>query len=215
MLIRSLIWSLTVFLVTAVSTARLQADLVRYSDRSDFNAVTSGLNYRGFNDAFGGTFTLRNYGGVTVRIQSHQQPFSSGTNPRVVSEGPRALQYTSRDLDTKVTFTFAVPINAFGIDIKDWGTVGTGRLLVENDTGTLSEVVASVDPSSHLPIGNMIFFGVIDDTPFETVSIYSNTRGDLIGLDFLVFGQASNIPEPSSLITLWVAVGWLAQRRRR
>ena len=214
---RAVTWTLGIFLVVTTSASQLRADVVFFSDRDDFNDATSGLNFWGFNFGFSGPTSLLPppHPGFTMSVIRAQQPFTPGANSRVVSEGSLSVQYTSSANDTLVTITFNVPINAFAIDIKDWGTTNSGRLLVENNTNSFSEVLGDVDPSTHLEIGNLIFFGVIDDDPFTSIRILSNTQGDLIGLDAMLFGQAANVPEPSSLLTALVAVFGLAWRRKR
>lgn len=211
---RGLFKNLGFFLAITTFALQLRADVVFFSDRDDFNAATSGLNFWGFNETIPSPTGFLSRPGFQMSIVRPAQQFSTGTNARVVSEGLRSVQYTSSANDTLVTINFNVPINAFAIDIKDWGTTNSGRLLIENSTNSFSEVLGDVVPATHLEIGNLIFFGVIDDDPFSSIRILSNTQGDLIGLDAMLFGQAANVPEPSTLLTSLVAIFGIAWRRR-
>lgn len=98
-----------------------------------------------------------------------------------------------------ITFTFATPINAFGIEVGDWGTccwLPTTDILVSFD-GRVPVIVASVDhdtqsksqqPSQFDPNPDLnshsVFVAAFDDSAaFSKVSIWGSANGEA-----LVFG---------------------------
>lgn len=140
-----------------------------------------------------------------------------------------------------ITLTFDTPINAFGIEVGDWGTccwLPTSDLLLSFD-GRAPIVVASVDyyteykaqqPSQFDPnlISHSVFVAAFDDSgSFSTVSIWGNRNGEA-----LVFGgdvrwshlaqgslapAIAETPLPAaglSLATALIAMGALCRRRR-
>jgi hypothetical protein len=63
--------------------------------------------------------------------------------------------------------------------------------------------------------GNQLFGGVVDSTPFTSVTIRNSASGDFIEFDNVRFGAA--VPEPTSLslFALVGAVGLAYARKRR
>ncbi len=75
-------------------------------------------------------------------------------------------------------------------------------------------------PALPLPLAELVFFGVLADTPFTTVSFtLPRTFGtsNATGFDAMLFGQApAPVPEPGTLALFALgAVGIALARRRR
>ncbi len=194
------------------------------TDRSAFMLAIASLgitpSFEGFNDGFATTPGPLVYDDFEIVGVGLSNGFRSETDPRFVSEGTRAIEYTAESDGTSVTFGFTEPINVFGIDINDWGTNSLGILRISNDTGTFFEEWL-VDQPPYWERGERLFFGAIDDQPFSSVTVFANTDLDRIGLDYLTYGQlgVDQIPEPSSLL-IWsligtAGLGYVARRRRQ
>ncbi len=216
---------LMALVVLGWGVAPLQGSVQIFLDRNDFEAATDGLAFEGFNEGFDDATSLL-FDDFSVHSIG-ANPFWSTNEARFVSEGARAVAYTSDFLGQSVRFDFDNPIQIFGIDINDWGTPAgaQGVLTVSTDTGSLSEWLLAEVNGGTLPTGNTIFFGVIDSEPFSSLTLFSNTSGhtigDTIGLDNLSYGglMADQIPEPSSWLA-WMGLalcgcGFRSCRRKR
>jgi len=188
-----------------------------FSDRAQFEAATSGwdMEFEGFNEEFDLDYLLEFPG---FSLGADPNPLSYTDDLRFVTDGG-AVRFPGTWPTQEMTFSFTNPINVFGIDINDWGTTGSGVLEVTNNTGTIDEHLGSVADADHLPLGNTIFFGLIDPEPFNSVSIRATTDGDTVGLDKLSYGgpMVEQIPEPSSWFA-WSGLalcGWAFGWRRR
>ena len=97
-----------------------------------------------------------------------------------------------------MSFSFANPINAFSIQVKDLGGLSPSTLRVSIDGGDFFDLIT--DHSG--PRGNLLFFGLFDDDAFFRSVTFAITNPDeAVGLDNLRFGQvaAAALPEPASL----------------
>ena len=221
-----MIQSIRLMLISAVVLAwgatSLEGAVQLFADRALFEAATYGLEFEGFEEDFGSNFTEHDFDDFKLSVVAGGNSFSSTNEGFFVSEGDRAVVYTSDEFGQEINFGFTEPIYIFGIDINDWGTPSqaVGVLEVFNETNSFDEelaALAATDP--RLGRGNTIFFGVIDENPFSSVTIRSTTGGDLIGLDNVSYGgpMVEQIPEPSSWFA-WSGLalcGWAFGWRRR
>ena len=108
------------------------------------------------------------------------------------------------DSDHNLYFHLNEPVRAFGLNITDWGDIGSGTLTFSNSNNALFTI--GVTP---LPQENELFFGLISDQVFESVTITSSIGQEGYSIDEVYYG----IPEPASIGLL--AIGSLALRKRR
>jgi hypothetical protein len=116
-----------------------------------------------------------------------------------------------------MTFTFGVPIVEFGVTVTDYGDViaGVSQLTFLTNTGVTGAAVAGP-----LANGTDRFFGLIDTTPFTSISFTTpvGAFGDPFSVDRVWSTQAAvSAPEPAFLVLLGtgIAAGLRAARSRR
>ncbi len=128
-----------------------------------------------------------------------------------------------------LTFTFANPINAFGLEIGDWATCcyDPSSLYIAFDGGA-TRLVASAMSSSDNPgvaagDGTRNFVAAIDDTStFTKVTFYGDGYGEYLvaggTIRYATVAQGSvtgNVPVPATLALMGLGLTGLAAARRR
>jgi hypothetical protein len=215
-------------LVGAVAaTAPAGAAVITYATEAAFVAAHPGLvGFESFETPFGthaGATTLA-FPGFTVASTEPLYQFTNGiyTPP---THGVSVLGYNNDFFaaPTTVTLTFDSPVTAFGLNLLGVGDFTPGTFTVTTANGQLTQVLSSVPPQLPFP-APAIFFGLMSDTPFTTVTFTGTALGDRIGLDSVRFGMASTlpaanpaaVPEPISIAVFGglLAVGGLVARRR-
>lgn len=180
-----------------------QAETIPYCTRADFQAATSGLSYEGFEDYFPSGKSI-SFSGFTLSVVNGSD-LSRSNRYDLPSEGSWAVtSEQSPTLTSEFTFTFDVPVTAFGVDINDFAdswddTKGESAIMtVTNDTPSFAYEFST---TKMLPEPNTLFFGVTDSSPFSSVTFtaYVPLAPDAIAFDALEFNQ---IPAPSSLVGL-------------
>ena len=110
------------------------------------------------------------------------------------------------------TLLFYSGINAFGINILDFGDFDEGVLTFSNGA---SSYTAAVDSSN----GSVQFFGIITDFLFTSVTLSDNISGESYGLDEVYYGPVRGtvqVPEPGTLSLLLLGllgIGWGSRGR--
>jgi hypothetical protein len=106
-------------------------------------------------------------------------PFVGG----FATQGANWLGFQS-NTNERLRWIFDHPINAFGVNITDWGDFGTGSLTFSNDAG--DNFVVAVTPLGN---GNQQFFGVINDgMSFTAVEFNQDISGEFYGVDEIYSG---------------------------
>lgn len=116
---------------------------------------------------------------------------------------------TSDSASTTVTFFFDTPINAFGINITDFGDINSGGgLLFTNDVGD-SHTVASGTYTN----GNELFFGLTNDSSnFQSVTFFNGNLVDGTGYDEI---YSCSVPIPGAIWLLGSGLAGVAGLKRK
>ena len=189
-------------LAASLFASAAHAAPVFFTDRTAFEAATSGLSFQGFEDSQTGPtvtypgFTATETGGVN---------FITNTNVNsvlnAVTEGAGAIWYDDNG-GSILTFAFNAALNAFGVDLTTSGPSTINIMSSAFDT--------NVDVS-----GNFTFFGVIADSNFSSV-VFNASGGPNVGFDALAYGTSDGVvPLPASGLLLAGAIGMLGLRRRK
>lgn len=192
-------------LLTLLFCGAVQAAPVFYTNETAFQTAASIFtleieSFEGSNQ-FGGPiifpgFTVSSNPGATLETTTDQFP----------TDGTETLLVQATGTPPSVTFNFNQAINAFGIDVIDFGTAGPNDLTVTTDNGT--QLLYSSFTSS---VGNVQFAGVVDSVAFSTLTISFSDDND-----FVIFDRAQGGPisEPGILSLFSIFVLGLAYVRR-
>lgn len=200
-----------------LSFSALAADaaIVSFDSRNAFDAAFTGSvreTWEGF--ANGTTITDGStFNGITYFISLESalvtSEFLSSTTPNALGRTPDGFFGPG---DT-ITFTFAAPILAFGIDISTEGQ--TGGLYTA--TTNLGEIVPSLyDPFPDSRFGQ--FIGFSSDAPFSSVTITGDSEFGYVLDTLRAVDAPSNVPEPAGLALVALALlslGAVARARGR
>lgn len=197
-----------VTLAFMLSASAAQAAIVSYGSRAAFDAAFPGAAVEGW-DGYG-TGTIFPNGSSSAGIA-----YNSSSGDAIVtavflpSTPPNGLGNTTLGYfgssDT-MTFTFASPVSAFGIDINTFATADGAY----SATTSLADIVDSVfDPFGGGGTGQ--FVGFSSNLPFTSVTI-APTAGFSYTLDTL---RDVPLPEPGSLSLLATCLAGLFAGRKR
>lgn len=186
-----------------------EAGPIFFGNRAAFDAATGTLTEERFETPFAAANEVQ-FNGFKIKVGT--AGVLSTTIGSLVSEGLRAVTDQTASNRT-FTITFDTATTAFGVDISDWGDLGTPHsLTATSDTGSfVNYVIDSVPPSNNN--GNVQFWGVVDTAGFNSIVIDTGLGSDRIGLDFAVHQP---VPEPTTLAIFGLgALGLTGVRRRR
>ena len=144
-----------------------------------------------------GAFTL-NFSGAGLTL--------FGANPLTRTEGIKGLGFSGNGT---VTFTFDNAITAFGIDWSSFDQTTTVVAYGDDAGGAVADIFAP------LTLAGGGFFGVLNSAGFTTVS-FTITQTEILEFDYIQWGTASSVPEPTSLLLLGIglaAAGFSRSRR--
>ena len=206
-------------IIIALNAQPAHAQLVVFPDRASFDTTFSGANVENW-DEYNPNTVLSN--GTTTNGITYQTNSSNSalvTNNWLTSTGANGLGeqgITYFNTSDTITFTFAQPLNAFGIDINTY----TDKL-VGDYTATLSNgSVIDSYPDSFPFNSTGEFIGLSDSTSFNSVTI-TDTSSESYTLDTLRYVYApqssSVVPEPSTVGLMFVgliAIAVFTIRRR-
>jgi hypothetical protein len=175
-----------------------------YSDQATFLAAAgAGLSFESFEASFPtgasvvfADFTVSETGGANGVGQLRDFP-GLGVSA-VIMDGTGGVVYDDNGSSVGTFFSFAFPINAFGIWIA---TSDASTVTVGGDVATSIGLLAGVPA----------FFGVIDDAVISSISF--DVSGDPnVGFDAASYGLA--VPEPATILLLGLGLAAGAYRRR-
>ncbi|NEQ39423.1 MAG: PEP-CTERM sorting domain-containing protein [Okeania sp. SIO3I5] len=164
----------------------------------------------------------------TLGVSSHRLSFtgSAGTiggvlrsNPgSFVSNGMSGIFPTSGSQvwqsNSRFSIEFETPIVALGFFVED---VEVNPLTLQLDLvgGGTKDIL--IDSTVRAPNGGLTYFGFIDkDQPFTRVTFLEPTRGDGYGFDDItVAEQVQSVPEPSTILGTFMALGFGALLKKK
>jgi hypothetical protein len=210
----SQIWAFSFILGVMGFLSQSRATDIVFTDRTAFeNALGANLKMESFESFPVGASGLINGVLHATDFSAHAIPGSGFTiSTGYLSGGyPTSGNQWIGQVGT-VIYEFNKPTRAFAADFIDYGDGGSGTLNVGLDTRTPFQVAAT--PRLDL---NYLFWGVISDTPFKSVTVENTNNNESMGLDKMNF-TIENVPEPSTwalgLISSVVAM-LLATRKQR
>jgi hypothetical protein len=188
--------------------------IIENSFLSDLGTTGITLGTEGFNVG-GVSAPSILFGDVLATSNTVFPIFTTSTGP--ISEGTHSL------VGQSVTFSFSSVINAFAIDLLDFGdaacasapcTLSVSIALFGESLGSPVELFSTAGGS--FADGNFLFFGVIE-TDFTSVSFIHPGGDDGVNYDRLQY----DVPEPSTLalfatgLALLAFIGWRRRPRQR
>ena len=140
--------------------------------------------------------------------------------------GDKSVFFSTPDT---ATFRFDTPVREFGIfftgvgDLWEQGqTPSVTTLSLANSNGNSTTVLEDhgfafdLENSLNFGGGNAFFIGIIDDTPFDSVTFSGTLDFDGIYFDDLRFSANTPVPAPATLALLgagFLLLGWMRARR--
>ena len=193
----------------------LCADFMTFNDEGDFLTAAGATELESFEDLVA-TNALDSITIVTdnfVISTSTGDPdigiFDISNAGAFATDGSNYVSYQSGENES-IVFTFDNEINAFGLDITDYGDFGSGNLTFSNSAGDMA--VAGISGTQN---GDQIFFGAVNtDFAFDTVTFTNTILGEGFGVDKIYSAGSTVVPEPASVSVLLVGGLCLLRRNR-
>lgn len=173
-------------------------------------------------------YTITSTNGVNRPIDSSYIPTRTNTAGAAVGGQAIGINPQRPAPGSGLTFTFANPINAFGLEIGDWATCCylPSSLYISFDGGA-TRLVASAFSSSDNPgiaagDGFLNFVGAFDSSnTFNTVTFYGDgfgeylVAGGTIRYGTVKIGSVGGIPEPTTWAMMIAGFGLVGGAMRR
>lgn len=181
-----------IFLFGFVGMVRA-ATLTTYSNEASFLAAAgSGLNLLDFEGLGGNTYQTYDSGNGVVFSSSNTTSSAlfaapAGYSPDIISDSLFGNYYGST-----LIADFSTGVTAVGSELISWITGSTLSVAVEDELGTIF---------NYSVVANPAYLGLIA-TGGEIVNITYSPGAQTVGVDNFYFGQASSVPETSSVYLL-------------
>ncbi len=174
-------------------------------------------------------YTISSTDGSSRFIDNGYLPVSTNTAGATIGGDAIGINPDSPFPSSGLTFSFANPINAFGLEIGDWATCCFPSSLYIAFNGGATRLVATangIGDNPGVPAGQGFynFVGAIDSSnTFNTVSFYGDgigeylVAGGTIRYGTVDIGSVPAVPEPSTWAMLLIGFGSIggAMRRKR
>ena len=185
---------------------RARAALITFSDENTFLIAAGSTTLESFESLADGAFSSAPIvaGALTLTPldagQIHVR--STPTGGHFPTDGVKYVEFGDPALAPggRLQFSFAEPETSFGLSITDWGDQSSaGSLSIQTNAGEASSgVLIAVNPPQ-VASGGQLFFGLIQNTPFTSVTLISTTASDGMGIDEIHFKP---LPEPSGALLM-------------
>lgn len=199
-------FTLCLFTVFCVSFTALSshASFITYNNETSFRTASGLVDFQSFEalvPSNTGTDFLAEVNTPEFKISTTQQFLQVWGNPPVsfAPDGNQVVFWYALTQGSVTFDSFGEGIYSFGLTITDWANYvdpGTNaELIFSNNIGD-SHVIAST--AVGLGDYNDIFFGVVSDTPFSSVTLNTTNNDGWVFFDKVYTGAP--VPEPTTIL---------------
>ncbi len=180
-----------------------------YTNEAAFLAAAGGgLSFESFENPISVGPTVVTFAGGSFSCSpSVWCPGFFGVRTGFADDGVQTVYFAT---PSSATFTFDSPITVFGVDMIGPGTAGATDITINWVNGS-SQIYTGITGASN----TVWFSGVIDSTPFSSVTFSGTAADDGIDFDRLQFKSSSAVPEPMSLVLVSTGLAALGLIRRK